>query len=84
MVPCHACIGPNLVKDCEGSMCKRCKPNLDSHTPVRCPRKRPPSRLQKSNPPYTKNNTRNQYNGHNDPNLQLSISTSRPDHIAEL
>ena len=26
----------------------------------------------------------NQPNGHNDPNLQLSISTSKPDHIAEL
>ena len=58
--------------------------NLDSNTPARCPRKRPPNRQQRSNPPYTNNSTRNQLNGHNDPNLQLSISTSKLDHIAEL
>ena len=65
-------------------MCKRCKPNLDSHTPVRCPRKRPHSRQQKSNSSYNNSNTRNQSNGHNDPHLQLCISTSKPDHIAQL
>ena len=31
MGPCHACNGQHLVKDCEESICKRCKPNLDSH-----------------------------------------------------
>ena len=82
--PCHARNGPHLIKDCEDSVCKRRKPNLDNHAPARCPRKRPPSRQQWSNPSYTKNLTRNQLNGHNDPKLQLSISTSKPYHIAEL
>ena len=36
--PCHGCNGPHLIKDCEDSMCKRCKPNLDNHAPARCPR----------------------------------------------
>ena len=40
MGSCHACSGPHLVKDCEESICKKCKPNLDSHMPARCPRKR--------------------------------------------
>ena len=84
MGPCHARSSPHLIKDCEDSICKRCKPNLDSHMPARCPRKRPPSRQQKSNSSYTNNNTRNQSNGHNDPNLKLSISTSELDHIAGL
>ena len=44
MGPCYACNGPYLVKDCEESICKRCKPNVDIHTPARCPRKRPPNR----------------------------------------
>ena len=74
----------HLNTDCEDSMCKRCKTNLDSHTPARCPKKRPPSRQQKSNPPYTNNNTRNPSNGHNDPQLQLSICTIKLNHIAEL
>ena len=39
--PCHGCNGPHLIKDCEDSVCKRCKPNLDNHAPARCPRKRP-------------------------------------------
>ena len=84
MGPYHACNGQHLIKDCEDSICKRCKPNLDSHAPARCPRKRPPSGQQKSNSSYTKNNTRNQSNGHNDPNFQLFISTSKPDDIPEL
>ena len=65
-------------------MWKRCKPNLGSHASARFLGKRPYSRQQMSNAPYTKNNTRNQSNGHNDPNLHLYISTSKPDHIAEL
>ena len=84
MGSCHACNGSHLVKDCEESICKRCKPNLDNHTPVRYPRKRPPKRQQKSNPSYTNNSNRDQSNGHNDPSLQLSVSTSKPDHIADL
>ena len=76
--------GPYLIEDCEDSICKICKPNLDSHTPARCPRKRPPTSQQKSNSSYANNNTRNQSNGHNDPNLELFIFTSKLDHIAEL
>ena len=46
---------------------------------------RPSNRQQWSNPSYTSNNpNRNQSNGHNNPNLQLSISISELDHIAEL
>ena len=73
----------NTLKDCEDSLCKRCKPNLDNHAPARCSRKRPPNRQQWFNPYYNNNPTRNNPNSHNDPNLQLSISTSKPDHIAE-
>ena len=47
MGPCHVCNCPHLVKDCEESICKRCKPNLDSHTPARCPRKSTSNRQQK-------------------------------------
>ena len=39
MGPCHTCNSPHLIKDSEELICKRCKPNLDSHTPARCPRK---------------------------------------------
>ena len=84
MGPCNACNSPHLVKDCEDSLCKRCKPILDSHMPARCPRKRPPSRQQKSNSSYTNNNIRNQSNGNNDPYLQFSMSSSKLNHIAEL
>ena len=53
----HDCNVPHLVKDCEDSVCKRCKLNLDKHTPARCPRKRTPSRQQRSNSSYTKKKT---------------------------
>ena len=46
MGPCHACNGPHLVKDCNESICNRCRPNLDNHTPAKCPRKRPTNRQQ--------------------------------------
>ena len=85
MGPCHICNGPHFIKYCNESICNRCKPNLDNHTPAECPRKRPLNRQLKSNPSYNNNNSiRNQSNGHNDPNVQLSISTSNPDHMAEL
>ena len=45
--PCHACNGPHLVKDCNESICNRCKPNLDNHTPDIYPRRIPPDRQQK-------------------------------------
>ena len=36
--PFHICSGPNLIRDCKGSLCKRCKLNLDNHAPGRCPK----------------------------------------------
>ena len=84
MGPCHACSGPHLVRDCNESICNRCRPNLDNHTPPKCIRKRAPNRQQHSNPSYNNNSIWSQSNGHNDPNVQLSVSTSKPDHIAEL
>ena len=35
--PCHGCSGLHLIRDCEDSVCKRCKLNLDNHAPARCP-----------------------------------------------
>ena len=85
MGPCHACNGPHFIKDCNESICNRCKPNLDNHAPAKYPRKRAFNRQQKSNPSYYNNNSiRNQSNGPNDPDVQLSISTSKLDNIAEL
>ena len=81
---CHGCSGSCLIKDCKDSVCKRCRPNLDNHAPARCPRKRSPNRQQWLNPSYSNNPPRHQPNGHNDPNLQLCISKSKPDHIEEL
>ena len=85
MRPCHACNGSHFIKDCNESIYNRCNPNLDNHTPAKCPRKRPLKRQQKSNPSYNNNNNsiRNQSNGHNDPNLQLPVSTSTLCHISE-
>ena len=34
--PCHRCGDPHLIKDCENSVCKRCKPNLDNDVAARC------------------------------------------------
>ena len=42
MEPCHACNSPCLVRECNESICNRCRPNLDNHTPAKCIRKRPP------------------------------------------
>ena len=39
--PCHACNNPHLIKDCEDSVCKRYRPNLDNHAPARCQEKTP-------------------------------------------
>ena len=84
MGPWHACCGPHLARDCNESIYNRCRPNLDSHASAKCIRKIPPSRYQKSNPVYNSNSIRSQYNGHNDPNIQLSVSTSKSDHITKL
>ena len=84
MGPFHACSGPHLVRDCNESICNRCRPNLDSHTPAKCIRKRPLNSQKHSNPSYNNNSIRSQSSGHNDPNVQLSVSISKLDHIAEL
>ena len=85
MGPYHACNGPHLIKDCNESTCGRCKLNLDNHTPSKCSRKFPFNRQQSSNPSHnTSNSNRNQINNHTEPNLQLSISTKKPNHMVEL
>ena len=47
----HAFNGPHLIKDCNESICNRCKPNLDNHTPVKCLRKRPLTDSKDLTPP---------------------------------
>ena len=42
--PCHACSAPDLVKDCNESICNRCRPNLDNHRLAKCIRKGPHNR----------------------------------------
>ena len=37
--PCHTCNGPHFIKACNETMCLRCKPNFNNHTPSKCPRK---------------------------------------------
>ena len=81
--PCHGCSGPYL-KDCEIWVHKRCKPNLDNYVPARCPKRKPPTKQQWLNPSYNSIPSRNQLNDHDDPNVQLSVSTSKPDYISEL
>ena len=83
--PCHACNGPHLIKDCNEPKCGRCKLNLDNHTPYKFPRKYPFNKQQ--SPSHIHNNdksNRNKINHHTEPNVQLSISTNKPDHMAEL
>ena len=71
----HACSGPHLVRDCNESICSRCRPNhAYNHTPAKCIRKRTPNRQKNSHPSYNHNNIRSQSNGHNDPNVQLTVS----------
>ena len=41
MGSCYACNHPHLVRDCNESICNRCRSNLDNHTPAKCPRKSP-------------------------------------------
>ena len=85
MGPSHACNGPHLVKNCSESICGKCKPNLDKHAPDTCPRKHPLSKNQNSSRSYNNNNSnRTKINNYTKPNLQLSVSTNKPDHMAEL
>ena len=51
--PCSGCSGPHLIRDCENSVCKRCKMNLDNHVPARCPRRKPPTKQKLLNPLYS-------------------------------
>ena len=84
MGPCHACSGLHLVGDRNESMCNRCRPNLDNHTPDKCLKKRAPKRQKKSNPPFNNNSIRSQLNGHSDRNVQLSVSNNKLDNIPRL
>ena len=85
MGPCHMFNGPHLIKDCNESTCGRCKPNLDKHTPSKYPRRCPFNKQLNTNPFHnTGNSKRNKINDHNKPLLQLSISTNKPDHMAQL
>ena len=72
--PCHACNGPHFVKDCDETMCLRCKPNFDHCTLSKCPRKCHPNKQFGHNDFNNKNNgNRWKINQHTKPNLQLSV-----------
>ena len=57
---------------------------VQTHTPAKYIRRRPPNRQQQTAPLHNNNKIRSQSNGHHNPNVQLSVTTSKPDHIAEL
>ena len=83
--PCHTCNGPHLIKYCNKSIHGRCKPNLDKHTPARCPRKCPFNKHYSSSTPHSNDNSsRTKINNYTEPNLQLSVSTNKPHHMAKL
>ena len=83
--PCHACNVPYFIKDCNEVVCLRCKPKLDNHSPAKYPRKHPSSHPVNNNTPY-RHNTRKTHEASNytEPNLQLSVSTSKPDQMTKL
>ena len=81
--PYHGSSGPRLIRYCENSVCKRCKPNLDNHVPARCHNRQCPTK-QSFPTLYNDIPHRNWASGHNDPALQLSASSSKPDHISDL
>ena len=83
--PCYACSGPHFSQDCNDSICSQCRQNLDNHTPAKSIRRRPPNKQQHTASSHNhKNNIRSQSNGHYDPNIQLTVTTSKLDHIAKL
>ena len=82
--PCHGCNGPHLIRDCENSVCKKCKLNADNHVPARCPNRKPPAKQQQLTDQYDTSPHINWSNGHNYTALQLSVSTSQPNHVSEL
>ena len=65
-------------------MCKRCKPNLDNHTPARLPNRKPPAKQQHLTDQYDTSLHRNQSNCSSDPALQVSVTTPKPNYISEL
>ena len=76
---------PHLMKDSNEPTCGRCKLKLDNHTPSKCPLNAPSNKQQSSNPFLnTDNSNRNKINNHTKSSLQLSVSTNKPDHMAEL
>ena len=52
--------------------------------PAKCIRKRPLTGSQNQSSCTIITAFRSQFNGHYEPNIQLSVSTSKPDHIAKL
>ena len=83
--PDHACSGPHFIKDCDVTMCLRCKLNFNNHMPSKCPRKCHLIRqLGHNNFNNNNNSNRQKINQHIEPNLQLSVLTNKPDKMAEL
>ena len=82
--PCHACNSPHFIKDCGETTCLRCKSNLDSHTPYKCPRKWHPNWHLRNIPPTKVIPNGHRMNWNTKPNLQLSVSTNKPDQMAKL
>ena len=84
LVPAMVAVAPHLIRICKDSVYKRCKPNLDNHAPAGCPNRKHPAKQQCMTHQYDTSTNRNWSNGHNDPALQLSASTTKPDHISQL
>ena len=83
--PCHACNGLHFIKDCDEVICFRCRLNLNKHSPAKCPRRCPsnhPVNNNSSHRHYTRNT--HKANNYTEPNLQLSVSTNKPDQMAKL
>ena len=82
---CDTCIGPHFIKDCKDTICLQCKPNLNKHTPLKCPRRCPSNWPFNHNTPHN-TTTRNtcETDSYAEPNPQLSVSTNKPDQMSEL
>ena len=83
--PCHDCNGLHFIKDCDKAICFRCKPNLNNHSPAKCPKKCHSNCPINNNLPH-RHNTRNTHeaNNYTESNLQLAVSTNKPDQMADL
>ena len=82
--PYIGCNSPHFIRDCENLVCIKCKPNSDNHAQARCPNSKPPAKQQQLTDQFDISPHKNWSNGHNDPALQLSVSTAQPDYISEL